>query len=63
MDAAERILNRATRVSGETHLFAEAINPRLGTFLGNFPLLFSQLEYARVLLEIDKARRDGNETN
>jgi len=32
------------------------VDARSGTFLGNYPLLFAQVEYVRTILEIGKAR-------
>lgn len=46
---AEDILRAAERVAGPLGLFAEAIDPRSGAFLGNTPLLFSHVEYVRTI--------------
>lgn len=46
---AEAILDRAERIAGGTGLFAEGVDARSGDFLGNFPLLFSQIEYVRAV--------------
>jgi len=58
-DKAEAILNRAEEVAGSLGLFAEGVDVRSGTFLGNYPLLFSQIEYIRAVLETAKARPLG----
>lgn len=53
-ERAEAILGRAERIAG-SGWFAEAVDPREMTFRGNFPLLFSQVEYVRAALETAKA--------
>lgn len=53
---AESILTRAEALAGELGLFAEEVDARTGAFLGNTPLLFSQVEYVRAVLELNKAR-------
>lgn len=55
-DLAEEVIKRAESVAGELGLFAEEVDPRTRTFLGNMPLLFSQVEYVRAVLETAKAR-------
>lgn len=55
-DKVQRLLERAEPVAGEQGWFAEAIDPRTMTFLGNFPLLFSQIEYVRAVVETAKAK-------
>jgi hypothetical protein len=40
----------------ELGLFAEELDVRSGAFLGNYPLLFSQVEYIRVILALNEAR-------
>ena len=40
---------------------AEAVDARSDSFLGNTPLLFSQIEYARAALELDRARGEGKD--
>ena len=55
-DEAESILTRAEAVAGTLGLFAEEVDARSRTFLGNFPLLFAQVEYVRAVLELAKAR-------
>lgn len=51
-DKAEAILRHAESVAGPTGLFAEAIDPRQNTFLGNFPLLFSHVTYIQAAREL-----------
>jgi GH15 family glucan-1,4-alpha-glucosidase len=46
---AHQILERAEALAKPTGLFAEAIDPRTRTSLGNTPLLFSQTEYVRAV--------------
>lgn len=48
-DKAEAILERAQAVAGQPGLFAEAVDPRNRTFLGNTPLLFSQTEFVQAV--------------
>jgi GH15 family glucan-1,4-alpha-glucosidase len=55
-DDAEAILARVEPIAGDLGLFAEEVDARAGTFLGNTPLLFSHVEYARAVLELAKAR-------
>jgi len=55
-DRAETILARAEVAAGALGLFAEEVDARSGAFLGNYPLLFAQVEYIRTILEIAKAR-------
>ncbi len=54
---AEALLQRVEVIAGELGLFAEEADPRNGAFLGNFPLLFSQAEYVRAILELDGKQR------
>lgn len=58
-DLAEAILERAEAVAGELGLFSEEVDARSGAMLGNHPLLFSQVEYVRAVLETAKARPLG----
>ncbi len=51
-EPAEAILARAEAAAGELGLFAEEIDARSGTFLGNTPLLFAQIEYVRAALAL-----------
>ncbi len=46
---AETILDRAEKIAGPVGLFAEGVDARSGDFLGNHPLLFSQIEYVRAI--------------
>ncbi len=55
-DKAEAILQQAEVVAGELGLFAEEIDARRKTFLGNTPLLFAQVEYVRAVMELAQAR-------
>jgi GH15 family glucan-1,4-alpha-glucosidase len=57
IDKAEAIVDRAEQMAGELGLFAEEIDVRSGTFLGNYPLVFSQVEYLRTLLTLAEGRR------
>jgi GH15 family glucan-1,4-alpha-glucosidase len=49
---AESILDRAEKIAGPVGLFAEGVDARSGVFLGNHPLLFSQIEYVRAVRTI-----------
>ncbi len=51
-DMAEAILAHTGAAAGELGLFAEEIDAQSGAFLGNTPLLFSQVEYVRAILEL-----------
>jgi GH15 family glucan-1,4-alpha-glucosidase len=55
-DEAEVILRKCESIAGEVGLFAEEADARHHTFLGNTPLLFSQVEYARAVIELNTAR-------
>jgi alpha,alpha-trehalase len=57
IDKAEAILERAEQAAGELGVFAEEIDPRSGTFLGNYPLVLSQVEYLRTILTLAEGRR------
>jgi GH15 family glucan-1,4-alpha-glucosidase len=46
---AETLLDRAENLTGAVGLFAEGVDARSGDFLGNYPLLFSQIEYVRAV--------------
>lgn len=48
-DEAESILRRAEAIAGPIGLFAEGVDARSADFLGNTPLLFSQVEYVRAV--------------
>lgn len=54
-ERGEAILDAAEAVAGQLGLFAEGIEPRSKTFLGNMPLLFSHAEYLRAVFKIAKA--------
>lgn len=56
---AEEILDRCRRLAGELGLFGEQVDPASGSFLGNYPMLFSQVEYVRALIELDKSQTLG----
>ena len=51
------ILRHAEEIAGELGLFSEAVDARSGTFLGNTPLVFSQVEYARAAIALDAVRQ------
>jgi GH15 family glucan-1,4-alpha-glucosidase len=55
-EEAEAILAKCEAAAGSLGLFAEELDARQGTFLGNTPLLFSHVEYARAVMELNKAR-------
>lgn len=52
---ADHILTAAERVAGPLGIFAEGVDARTHTFLGNTPLLFSHAEYIRAVLTLDRA--------
>ncbi|MGH7085278.1 MAG: hypothetical protein ACREFK_16435 [Stellaceae bacterium] len=58
-EKAEATLRRAEAAAGEKGLFSEAIDARSDSFLGNMPLLFSQVTYAKAALAL--ARPDARE--
>ena len=60
MDQAEAILKRCEAMAGELGLFAEEIDARRQTFLGNTPLLFAHVEYVRAAREVAAARVRAN---
>ncbi len=51
---AEAIISKAESIAGELGLFAEAVDARDNTFLGNMPLVFSQVEYAKAAIALDR---------
>jgi GH15 family glucan-1,4-alpha-glucosidase len=53
---AEAILEKCEAIAGQIGLFAEEADARRGIFLGNTPLLFSHVEYARAVMELNEAR-------
>ena len=52
----DAILAHAKSIAGELRLFSEAVDARSSGFLGNMPLLFSQVEYANAILAVRAAR-------
>lgn len=56
LERAEEILAKAEKLAPPLELFSEAADPRSGAFLGNAPLFFSHVEYARAELEIARVR-------
>lgn len=58
-EKAETTLRRAEAAAGEKGLFSEAIDARSSAFLGNMPLLFSQVEYARAALALARSEAAG----
>ena len=59
---AEAILVKCEAVAGELGLFAEEIDARKNTFLGNTPLLFSHVEYTRAVMALNEARATAART-
>ena len=57
LDKASAVLDRVERAAGEIFLLSEAIDSRTGMLLGNTPLLFSHVEYAKAAMALDRARR------
>ncbi len=49
---AAAVLRRCEEIAGAPGVFAEEADARRKTFLGNTPLLFSQVEYARALIAL-----------
>jgi len=56
LESAEATLQRAEAIAGDLGLYAEAVDARNHTWLGNTPLLFSQIEYARAALALSRAQ-------
>jgi GH15 family glucan-1,4-alpha-glucosidase len=56
LDKARAVLKRIEKISGPLGIFAEAVDPRTGCYLGNTPLLFSHVEYVRARMEIARAK-------
>jgi GH15 family glucan-1,4-alpha-glucosidase len=56
VDEAESILKACESIAGEPGLFAEEADPHMRVFLGNTPLLFAQVEYARAAREVAKTK-------
>ena len=57
LEPAEAALKRVTEAAGPLGLLPEGIDARNGTFLGNYPLLFSHAEYIRAILAVERARK------
>jgi GH15 family glucan-1,4-alpha-glucosidase len=57
LDDAEAILAQAESIAGDLGLFAEEVDARTRHFLGNTPLLFSQMEYVRAIVALARARK------
>ncbi len=53
---ADAILRRAESLTEAVGLFSEEADARNSELLGNYPLLFSQVEYVRAVLALDQAR-------
>lgn len=52
---AENIVRRAESLTQPVGLFSEEADARNEELLGNYPLLFSQVEYVRAVLAVDRA--------
>lgn len=52
---AAEILRRCEEIAAGPGLFAEEVDAHRKTFLGNTPLLFSQVEYGRALIALHKS--------
>lgn len=61
VERAERILERCESLAGDLGVFAEEVDVRSSAFLGNTPLLFSQVEYVRARLEVARAQQASSE--
>ncbi len=57
-ELAAAVLQRCEEIAAGPGIFAEEADARSKTFLGNTPLLFSQVEYGRALLALHK-NQDG----
>jgi len=53
---AEALLDQIEALAGELGLFAEQVDARQNTFLGNYPLIFSHVEYIQAVIELAKAK-------
>ncbi len=62
VERAEQILERCESLAGDLGVFAEEVDVRSGSFLGNTPLLFSQVEYVRARLEVARAQPASSKT-
>ena len=56
IEEAETVLKKCESIAGEIGLFAEEADPLEQIFLGNTPLLFAQVEYARAVREVAEGR-------
>jgi GH15 family glucan-1,4-alpha-glucosidase len=63
LEKAEAILRRVEQLVGKLGLFAEAVDPRTGGFMGNTPLLFSHVEYVRAKMEVERVKRTVEKQN
>lgn len=59
---ADDILRRAESLTEAVGLFSEEADARSNELLGNYPLLFSQVEYVRAVLALDQARAGKRQT-
>lgn len=59
LEKARATLMRVEQIAGPTAIFAEAVDPRTGGFLGNTSLLFSHVEYVRAKLELARSQSQG----
>jgi GH15 family glucan-1,4-alpha-glucosidase len=57
LDEAGALLERVEAAAGGIFLLSEAIDGQTGMLLGNTPLLFSHVEYAKAAMALDRARR------
>jgi GH15 family glucan-1,4-alpha-glucosidase len=48
------ILDRCEDLAGHLGIFAEAVDPQERDFLGNMPLVFARVEYARALMALQE---------
>jgi alpha,alpha-trehalase len=58
---AEALVARVESLAGPLGLFAEGADARSGSFLGNMPLLFSQVAYAKAIMAIAEAEERFNQ--
>lgn len=67
-EKCEKLLAKVEALTGDLGLFAEEIDPRSGTFLGNSPMIFSHAEYLGATLTLagmrpfDRARMQVGQT-
>lgn len=54
---ADAILRRVEQIAGPLGLFSEAVDGRQGSFLGNTPLVFSQVAYAHAAMALTEAEQ------